>query len=92
MILLETTRKIDLDDVLLLKEIQMRLLRKGMRFSQKDLFSFIVKFVTDRETQFVNFVTGKSRMQADDPFDAWMRTEVKGGPRTNAVKEHDLVF
>ncbi len=87
---METTRKLDLSDVLVLKELQRHLLQRGIKTTQKSLFSEVMGFIARKELDFLNFVT-KREEQKEDSFDAFLRMRCTGKERTNATLEHDLI-
>lgn len=88
---METTRKLDMEDVLVLKELQMYLLRRGIKTTQKTLLSEMIEFITDKKTEFVNFFAKKEEEQTEDSFHAFLKMKCVGKERTNAVLEHDLI-
>lgn len=87
---METTRKLYLSDVLVLKELQRHLLQRGVKTTQKTLFGEIVEFISRKEAEFLNFVTKKEEQQ-EDSFDAFLKMRCVGKERTNAVLEHDII-
>jgi len=88
---METTRKLDLSDVLVLKELQRHLLQRGIKTTQKGLLSEIIEFVSRKEVDFVNFFTKNQQVQKEDSFDEFLRTTYTGKEKTNATLEHDLI-
>ena len=89
---METTRKLEVEDVMLLKELQKHLLKRGIKATQKTLLSEAIEFITRKETEFFKFFTEKTAKKEEDSFDVFLRTKYTGGERTNATKEHDLVL
>ncbi|MFH0713504.1 MAG: hypothetical protein V1722_02895 [Candidatus Micrarchaeota archaeon] len=87
---METTRKIEVEDVLVLKELQKHLLQLGVKTSQKTLLTDILEFISRKEMDFLNYV--KKKEQTEDSLDILLRTTYTGKERTNAALEHDLII
>ena len=87
---METTRKLDVEDLLLLKELQMHLLRRGIKTTQKSLFSEMLEFVTKKRSEFVNFFAKRETVEKDS-IDVLLTKTFTGKDRTNAALEHDLI-
>ncbi len=88
---METTRKLDMEDVLLLKELQMHLLRRGIKTTQKNLLAEMIEFITNKRMEFVNFFVKKDTGKAEDSFQEFLRASYTGREKTNATLEHDLI-
>lgn len=88
---METTRKLDMEDVLVLKELQMYLLRRGIKATQKTILSQMIDYISNKKTEFANLFVKKGESQIEDSFDVFLRTSYTGKDKTNATLEHDLI-
>ncbi len=88
---METTRKLDIEDVIVLKELQMHLLRRGFKTTQKNLLSEMIEFITEKRAEFVNFFAKKEKKTEEDSLDIFLKMRCTGKERTNAALEHDLI-
>ncbi|MFH1246927.1 MAG: hypothetical protein V1644_00970 [Candidatus Micrarchaeota archaeon] len=87
---METTRKMEVTDILVLKDLQKHLWQRGIKVTQKTLLTEMVEFVSRKETEFLNFFVKKETQQGDS-FDTFLKMKCTGKERTNAVLEHDLI-
>ena len=86
---METTCRIDSEVLFLLKQLQMDLLRKGVRVKQKELISAMADISIRHENELLEkFLHNPEK----DYIKEMLAHPFKDGPKTNAVKDHDLVF
>lgn len=85
-----STCKVELETLVKIKGLQNELLAKNIKIIQPELVDDAIDFVLERKKAFLNqFFTkrGKTRDWVED----FLKHTVRG-PKTDAVKEHDLVM
>lgn len=55
----DTTRKIPMESILLLDELEMHLMRRGVKVNQKNIISASIAFVAQREKDFLRYIQKK---------------------------------
>ena len=63
---MDTSIKIPMEDIIELNTVKNELLRKDLRFSQKDLLDMAVKFSLERKRDFVKELVEKKRAPEND--------------------------
>lgn len=88
----DVSRKLYKEDILLLNQIQTALLRRDMRFSQKELIDKSIKFAAGRERQFLEFVNENPRKDnTKELIERFLRHPKKNFGR-NFLEEIDTIM
>jgi len=82
---MDTSIKIPMEDVIELNTIKNELLRKDLRFSQKDLLDMAVKFSLERKSDFIRELE-ENRKGVEEDNTAEMTRKFLSSPKVNLGK------